>query len=254
MRLITIILSILITITSSMTSFADTKNVKNYSFDNDIKMSGVISTTGKFFNISKNWNVENAKLNLVFTKSELLDVDYSTITVFINDTPIHSQRLDGKKEYKKETVIEIPKDLIKEGFNEVKIKAYKTISDMVCRDDANTANWLVIHEESNISVNYNYKEVSNQISEYNNLYMNSDNGSRLNTTILIPDNYSSKELTSGMILSSDIGGNFKNESFKFDFNLYLDFKNKDDNIIYIGKENNTSKDILNLLTDDEKIS
>lgn len=252
MRLITIILSILITITSSMTSFADTKNVKNYSFDNDIKMSGVISTTGKFFNISNNWNVENAKLNLVFTKSELLDVDYSTITVFINDTPIHSQRLDGKKEYKKETVIEIPKDLIKDGFNEIKIKAYKTISDMVCRDDANTANWLVIHKESNISVNYNYKEVSNQISEYNNLYMNLDNGSRLNTTILIPDNYSSKELTSGMILSSGIGKNLKNESFKFDFNLYSDFKNKEDNIIYIGKEKNTSKEILNLLTDDEK--
>lgn len=252
MRLITIILSILITITSSITSFADTKNVKNYSFDNDIKMSGVISTTGKFFNISKNWDVENAKLNLVFTKSELLDIDYSTITVFINDTPIHSQRLDGKKEYKKETVIEIPKDLIKEGFNEIKIKAYKTISDMVCRDDANTANWLVIHKESNISVNYNYKEASNQISEYNNLYMNLDNGSRLNTTILIPDNYSSKELTSGMILSSDIGKNLKNESFKFDFNLYSDLKNKDDNIIYIGKENNTSKEILNLLTDEEK--
>lgn len=252
MRLITIILSILITITSSITSFADTKNVKNYSFDNDIKMNGVISTTGKFFNISKNWDVENAKLNLVFTKSELLDIDYSTITVFINDTPIHSQRLDGKKEYKKETVIEIPKDLIKEGFNEIKIKAYKTISDMVCRDDANTANWLVIHKESNISVNYNYKEASNQISEYNNIYMNLDNGSRLNTTILIPDNYSSKELTSGMILSSDIGENLKNESFKFDFNLYSDLKNKDDNIIYIGKENNTSKEILNLLTDEEK--
>ncbi|MCR8743999.1 cellulose biosynthesis cyclic di-GMP-binding regulatory protein BcsB [Romboutsia lituseburensis] len=252
MRLITIILSILITITSSMTSFADEKNVKNYSFENDIKMSGVISTTGKFFNISKNWNVENAKLNLVFTKSELLDIDYSTITVLINDTPIHSQRLDGKKEYKKETAIEIPKDLIKEGFNEIKIKAYKTISDMVCRDDSNTANWLVIHKESNISVDYNYKEASNQISEYNNLYMNLDNGSRLNTTILIPDSYSSSELTSGMILSSDIGKNLKNESFKFDFNLYSDFKNKNDNIIYIGKENNTSKEILNLLTEDEK--
>ncbi|EPZ54616.1 putative cell wall anchored domain protein [[Clostridium] sordellii ATCC 9714] len=39
------------------------------------------------------------------------------------------------------------KRLNKKGYNKVEIKAYKTISDKVCRDDSNTANWLVIHKE-----------------------------------------------------------------------------------------------------------
>ncbi|HSQ89023.1 cellulose biosynthesis cyclic di-GMP-binding regulatory protein BcsB, partial [Romboutsia sp.] len=251
MRLIAIIISVMISFISGSVCFAD-NNVKTYKFENDIKMSGVISSSDKFFNIEKNWDVKNAKLNLVFTKSELLDIDYSTITVLINDTPIHSERLDGKKEYKKEISIEIPKDLIKEGYNEIKIKAYKTISDMICRDDSNTANWLVIHKDSNINVQYRYKKSLNLLSEYPTLYINTDNGSRINTTILIPDDYSNSELSAGMILSSDFGKKIKYSNFNFDFKVYSDFKKKSDNVIYIGKENNTPIQILNLLTESEK--
>lgn len=254
MRLIAIILSILISFASTSLSFADTNNVRTYRFENDIKMSGVISSTSKFFNVEKNWNVEYADLNLVFTKSELLDVDYSTITILINDTPIESQRLSGNKEYKKETTIKIPNDLIKEGYNEIKIKAYKTISDKVCRDDSNTANWIVVHSESNVNINYKYKQTSDLLSEYPNIYTNIDNGLKLNTTILIPDNYSSGELTAGMIIGANFGYKRKYDNFNIDFKIYSDIKdkNKNDNIIYIGKENNTPDEILNLLTDSEK--
>lgn len=254
MRLIAIILSILISFASTSLSFADTNNVRTYRFENDIKMSGVISSTSKFFYVEKNWNVEYADLNLVFTKSELLDVDYSTITILINDTPIESQRLSGNKEYKKETTIKIPNDLIKEGYNEIKIKAYKTISDKVCRDDSNTANWIVVHSESNVNINYKYKQTSDLLSEYPNIYTNIDNGLKLNTTILIPDNYSSGELTAGMIIGANFGYKRKYDNFNIDFKIYSDIKdkNKNDNIIYIGKENNTPDEILNLLTDSEK--
>ncbi|MDK2584376.1 cellulose biosynthesis cyclic di-GMP-binding regulatory protein BcsB [Romboutsia sedimentorum] len=254
MRLIAIIMTIMITFSNVSIGFADNNvsNVKTYKFENDVNMSGVISGNSKFFEVSKNWNLKNAKLNLVFTKSELLDIDYSTITVFINEKPIHSERLDGKKEYKKNISIEIPKDLLKKGSNEIQIKAYKTISDKVCRDDANTANWLVIHKESNINIEYEYKSSENILSEYQNSYNNTDNGDRLNSTILLPDNYSSAELSSGMILAADFGKKIKYDNFNFDFKLYSDFKNKNDNIIFIGKNNNTPKEILNLLTNSEK--
>ncbi len=254
MRLIAILMTIMITFSNVSIGFADnnTSNVKTYKFENDINMSGVISGNSKFFDVSKNWNVKNVKLNLVFTKSELLDIDYSTITVFVNDKPLHSERLDGKKEYKKNVNIEIPKDLLKKGSNEIQIKAYKTISDKVCRDDANTANWLVIHKESNINIEYEYKASENKLSEYQNSYNNTDNGDRLNSTILLPDNYSSGELSSGMILAADFGKKIKYDNFNFDFKLYSDFKSKNDNIIFIGKNNNTPKEILNLLTKSEK--
>ena len=210
-------------------------------------MSGVISSSEKFFNIEDNWNVKDVKLNLVFTKSELLDVDYSTITILVNDTPIESQRLSGKKEYKKETIIDIPNDVINEGYNKLTIKAYKTISDKVCRDDSNTANWLVIHNESSVNVNYVYKKASNKINEYENNYLNIDNGLNLQTSIVVPDNYSSGELSAGMILSGDFGSKIKYENFNFDFKLYSEFENKNNNVIFIGKEKNSPKEALKLL-------
>lgn len=253
MRIIAILMATIISFMSSGICYADTtNNVKAYNYENDIKMNGVISSNEKFFNVNSNWNVKNAKLNLVFTKSELLDVDYSTITIFVNDTPIESQKLSGKKEYKKDTVIDIPKDLIIDGYNKVTIKAYKTISDLVCRDDSNTANWLVLHKESNISVQYDYKESNNFISDYNNDILQSEDGLSLNTTLLIPDKYSSSELSAGMILSSNFGNKLKYDNFNFEFQKYSDLKNKNKNIIFIGKENNSPSEILNLFSTKEK--
>ena len=252
MRIISLIMAIFIWLSGSITCFADTMNVKNYAFDKDIKMSGVVSSTDKFFYVEENWNVEDSKVNLVLTKSELLDVDYSTITVSVNDTPISSQKLDGNKEYKKEVSISIPKDLVKAGYNKVTIKAYKTMSDKICRDDANTANWVVIHKESNINVQYSYKDVKNILSEFDNIYLKEDNGLRLTTSILIPDNYSSTELSAGMIFSANFGKKKNNDNFTFDFTTYSNLKNKEDNIIFIGKANDSPNEILNLYNDDEK--
>ena len=236
MKKISIIMAIIISFMNTVTVFADNNNVKTYKYENDIKMNGVISSNDKFFNIQDNWNVKNAKVNLVFTKSELLDVDYSTITVLVNDTPVKSQKLSGKKEYKKTTEIEIPTDLLVDGYNKVSIKAYKTMSDKVCRDDSNTANWLVIHKESNISINYNYKENANVISNYPDIYFNVDNGSNVETTLLVPNDYTSGELSAGMILSSDFGSKLKYEDINFDFQLYKDFKNENNNVIFVEKK------------------
>lgn len=253
MRIIGIIMATLISFMSSGICFADSNNtVKTYKFDDNIKMNGVISSNEKFFSVGSNWNVKKAKLNLVFTKSELLDVDYSTITILVNDTPVESQKLDGKKKYKKETVVDIPTDLLKTGYNDVTIKAYKTISDKVCKDDSNTANWLVLHKESNINIEYSYKKNSNLISDYKNTFINIDNGVQLNTTLLVSDKYSSSELSAAMTVAADFGKKLKLEDFKFDLKTYSDFKNTDDNVVFIGNEENTPKKILNVLTKKEK--
>lgn len=242
MRIIGIIMATLISFMSSGICFADSNNtVKTYKFDDNIKMNGVISSNEKFFSIGSNWNVKKAKLNLVFTKSELLDVDYSTITILVNDTPVESQKLDGKKKYKKETVVDIPTNLLKTGYNDVTIKAYKTISDKVCKDDSNTANWLVLHKESNINIEYSYKKNSNLISDYKNTFINIDNGVQLNTTLLVSDKYSSSELSAAMTVAADFGKKLKLEDFKFDLKTYSDFKNTDDNVVFIGNEENTPK-------------
>lgn len=252
MRIITIALSLILTFSNISLIFADNEDVKAYKFQDDVTINGVIGSTERFFNVSQNWDVKDLKLNLVYTKSELLDVNYSTITVFINGEPVSSKRLDGDRKYQDKWQVNIPKELVKPGYNSISIKAYKTISDKICRDDSNTANWLVIHKQSDIELNYSLKSNSNEIKDYNSIFTNIGNEEYVDTTFVLPDKYNSNELSSIMNLSLNMGQKLKADNFKLDVKLKSNLKEYNNNIIYVGGTNDTSADFLNLLSNDEK--
>lgn len=252
MRIITIALSLILTFSNISLIFADNEDVKAYKFQDDVTINGVIGSTERFFNVSQNWDVKDLKLNLVYTKSELLDVNYSTITVFINGEPVSSKRLDGDRKYQDKWQVNIPKELVKPGYNSISIKAYKTISDKICRDDSNTANWLVIHKQSDIELNYSLKSNSNEIKDYNSIFTNIGNEEYVDTTFVLPDKYNSNELSSIMNLSLNMGQKLKADNFKLDVKLKSNLKEYNNNIIYVGGTNDTSTDFLNLLSNDEK--
>jgi hypothetical protein len=252
MRIITIALSLILTFSNISLVFADNEDVKAYKFQDDVTINGVIGSTERFFNVSQNWDVKDLKLNLVYTKSELLDVNYSTITVFINGEPVSSKKLDGDRKYQDKWQVNIPKELVKSGYNSISIKAYKTISDKICRDDSNTANWLVIHKQSDIELNYALKSNSNEIKDYNNIFTNIGNEEYVDTTFVLPDKYNSNELSSIMNLSLNMGQKLKADNFKLDVKLKSNLKESNNNIIYVGGTNDTSTDFLNLLSNEEK--
>lgn len=252
MRIITIALSLILTFSNISLIFADNEDVKAYKFQDDVTINGVIGSTERFFNVSQNWDVKDLKLNLLYTKSELLDVNYSTITVFINGEPVSSKRLDGDRKYQDKWQVNIPKELVKPGYNSISIKAYKTISDKICRDDSNTANWLVIHKQSDIELNYSLKSNSNEIKDYNSIFTNIGNEEYVDTTFVLPDKYNSNELSSIMNLSLNMGQKLKADNFKLDVKLKSNLKEYNNNIIYVGGTNDTSTDFLNLLSNDEK--
>lgn len=252
MRIITIALSLILTFSNISLVFADNEDVKAYKFQDDVTINGVIGSTERFFNVSQNWDVKDLKLNLVYTKSELLDVNYSTITVFINGEPVSSKKLDGDRKYQDKWQVNIPKELVKSGYNSISIKAYKTISDKICRDDSNTANWLVIHKQSDIELNYSLKSNSNEIKDYNSIFTNIGNEEYVDTTFVLPDKYNSNELRSIMNLSLNMGQKLKADNFKLDVKLKSNLKEYNNNIIYVGGTNDTSTDFLNLLSNEEK--
>lgn len=252
MRIITIALSLILTFSNISLIFADNEDVKAYKFQDDVTINGVIGSTERFFNVSQNWDVKDLKLNLVYTKSELLDVNYSTITVFINGEPVSSKKLDGDRKYQDKWQVNIPKELVKSGYNSISIKAYKTISDKICRDDSNTANWLVIHKQSDIELNYSLKSNSNEIKDYNSIFTNIGNEEYVDTTFVLPDKYNSNELSSIMNLSLNMGQKLKADNFKLDVKLKSNLKEYNNNIIYVGGTNDTSTDFLNLLSNEEK--
>ncbi|EQH37339.1 bacterial cellulose synthase subunit [Clostridioides difficile DA00232] len=163
---------------------ADETKVKNYKFERDITIDGVIGSNSTFFEVNKNWDIEEVLLHLNFSKSQILNGDVSSLTVLINNVPIKSIKLNAKTNYKNTLEVLVPKDYIIQGYNEIKIKTYKTISDKICQDDSNTGNWMVIHKESYISIRYKQKKVENSINEYPYPYAEIENNHKLDTTIV----------------------------------------------------------------------
>lgn len=232
---------------------ADETKVKNYKFERDITIDGVIGSNSTFFEVNKNWDIEEVLLHLNFSKSQILNGNVSSLTVLINNVPIKSIKLNAKTNYKNTLEVLVPKDYIIQGYNEIKIKAYKTISDKICQDDSNTGNWLVIHKESYTSIRYKQKKMGNSINEYPYPYVEIEDNLKLDTTMVVPDNMTRGESTAVFNLASDFGKITKNDNLKFDVKLYSEMKNwSDDNIIYIGKPENTAEEILDTLSTKEQ--
>lgn len=232
---------------------ADETKVKNYKFERDITIDGVIGSNSTFFEVNKNWDIEEVLLHLNFSKSQILNGDVSSLTVLINNVPIKSIKLNAKTDYKNTLEVLVPKDYIIQGYNEIKIKAYKIISDKICQDDSNTGNWMVIHKESYTSIRYTQKNMGNSISEYPYPYSEVEDKLNLDTTMVVPDNMTRGESTAVFNLASEFGKTTKNDNLKLNVKLYSEMKNwSEDNIIYVGKPENTAEEILNILSTKEQ--
>lgn len=228
------------------------KKSKNYRFEKDWTGSGVLATKAFFFDVSNNWTIEGSYINLVFTESELLENKNSTLTVLINDTPIGSIRLGDKKEYKRTVKIPISKDKIKEGFNEIKIKTYKRISEKPCIDDVNTGNWIVIHKESYVHIDFKDIEDSIALKDFPFPYMKESDELPVNSIMVVPDNSSSSEITTAMMICANFGSKRKYENINTKVYKFSDAAEKSStNIVFVGQEKKCPKEIINLLSSEE---
>ena len=102
---------------------------KNFKFTNDkeVILKGVNGSNVFFFDIDKNTKINKSYLNLVISQSKLLDDKNSTLTVYINNSPVTSLKLSDYKRYKSNIKIDIPLENIKYGSNEIKISSYRRI-------------------------------------------------------------------------------------------------------------------------------
>ena len=239
-------------IISGQNVMAASNKSKNFRVEKDMKMEGVFGSNVFFFNIDGSWKVDNTYLNLIFTESELLDKTQSTLTVYINDFPVYSMKVGDKKKYKESIKINIPKDKLISGYNEVKIKVYSRISEKSCIDDVNSGNWFIIHKGSYVHMNFKDREDTKTLKEFPYPYLKASDENPTNSMIMVPDNFSQGEITSAMLLCSNFGSKrkFDNVSVKVYKTSEANLKNKLD-IIFIGSKNNTPKNLLDLLSKEE---
>ncbi|WP_061310863.1 cellulose biosynthesis cyclic di-GMP-binding regulatory protein BcsB [Clostridium botulinum] len=253
LRIIIIIIMVFLgNIISGQNVVAVPNKSKNFRVEKDMKIEGVFGNNVFFFNIDKSWTVDNAYLNLIFTESDLLDKTQSTLTAYINDFPVYSMKIGDKKKYKESIKINIPKDKLISGYNEVKIKVYSRISEKPCIDDVNSGNWFIIHKGSYVHMDFKDREDTKTLKEFPFPYLKASDENPANSMIMLPDNFSQGEITSAMVLCSNFGS--KRKSDNVNMKVYkaseANLKNKLD-IIFIGSKNNTPLDLLTLLSKEE---
>ncbi|ENK1243293.1 cellulose biosynthesis cyclic di-GMP-binding regulatory protein BcsB [Clostridium botulinum] len=253
LRIIIIIMVVFLgNIISAQNVMAAPDKSKNFRIEKDINMEGVFGSNVFFFNIDRDWKVDNIYLNLIFTESELLDKTQSSLTVYINNSPAYSMKVGDKKKYKENIKINIPKDKLIHGYNEVKIKIYSRISEKPCTDDVNSGNWFIIHKGSYVHVDFKDREDTKTLKEFPFPYLKDSDENPANSMIIVSDDFSKEEITSAMMLCSNFGS--KRKSDNVNVKVYkiseANLKNKLD-IIFIGNKSNTPKEFLALLSKEE---
>jgi len=159
--------------------------------------------------LSMEWQVlTEGILDLHFAHSDLLDVEKSSLTVLVNDTPVGSFALTKENATDGLHSIKLPARLFKIGDNTISIATniylpheYDNVTD--CLEEFYSEAWLVIYSDSSITLPSGSSNTILTLSNYPVAFTGSDNLADL--AFVIPDDPSELILQSVVQVSSGIG-------------------------------------------------
>ncbi len=188
------------------------------------------------------------KLELNLRYSENLDFDRSLFTVYINNTPIGSKKLEREKANNDNISIVIPKDVLNTSYVEIKLAYDLNLKDVDCEKNQYEQPWALVTGDSYIQIN------SRNTNEFyfNNYPTPFVQDWDINDTLfIIPDNLPSKDLTALGNMANLMGKSMRYNLGKIGALSIGNLKDehKDNNIIVYGTPNNNKliKDLNNSL-------
>lgn len=211
---------------------------ENIELKNNVSLSGVYDGYGWNFNIDKTSKVTSIKAKVIFEVTDVLEKNIgSYLTFLVNGTEFYSKKITSNNGENQTIEVDLPIGLLKDGFNEFKIEGYLRITDKICTDDLNTANWLVLKKESTVKLTQSNMIAENKISEFPYPLVNI--GGYADTQIIIPDDYTDGELSAAFKFQMLMG----REGGSADIIKAADIKATDiknlsqSNLVYIGRKN-----------------
>ncbi len=182
---------------------------------------------------------EGSKVVINNRYSKNIDFDRSLITVYINDTPIGSKKLDSKTADNDSFEISIPKDIRNSSNYEIKVVFNLEIKDLFCTFREAENPWAYILNNSYIYTPY--KEGRDNVFEnYPNPFIS--NGGMNDLTLVLSDNTTSEELNFAGNIMATIGHDVDINRGKFNAVAAKDLssKLKKGNLIIIGTPESNS--------------
>lgn len=184
--------------------YVDTTYTKDVFFPKTT-LHGIFSSTELFFLIPDYWETEYVYVELEYAVSELIQSIASSMTFSVNNVPVSSCRVAYEGGDTQVVYIEVPMELVNEGYNSFAVSAYARLYDEEgCIDDFTNANWLSISDSSYIRCGYEMKDHEHLISYYPYPFMSTADDTGEGLTIAVSDKASNEEITAAMNLMADL--------------------------------------------------
>ncbi len=223
--------------------------------EKDIAINTVFGYQDFYFDISPTWKLlPESFINLFISHSQITRPKISNITVYLNGLPIYTIPLDDSNLWRASIKIPMPVSYLKKGVNVIELKSFMRTTEEKCMDIDNPGNWLRIHKESYVHLNYLPKEELS-IKDFPSPYFEENVSHRELTAFVLPDKWSPKEIEAVSVMALDWAqrGRFKKFSPDIFFmrELNSDIRSKY-NLIYIGKASAFPASLLSTFGVDQK--
>ncbi|WP_241242721.1 cellulose biosynthesis cyclic di-GMP-binding regulatory protein BcsB [Paenibacillus whitsoniae] len=158
----------------------------------DTSLTGGYTYAQQFFRVESYWNVASADLHLDYKFSPLMQNERSSITLYVNDTPVYSFRPKLADKPEQQLDVSVPASLLVNGVNSLSVQGHletaAPAAQNACLPTDYRDSWLQIAKSSRIAVNYTIKPVSDSIRDFQLHFIGQDtvtNG--LNAIAVMPD-------------------------------------------------------------------
>jgi cellulose synthase operon protein B len=171
---------------------------------------------------------DSCYIEIAYSNSPMIIPEISFMTLMINDKPVSSININSASDTAVWR-INVPADLIAQGFNEVKLNTIQRTSSDPCMDLYNKSNWVKIKNASFFNVSFE-KDSIQYISDFPYPFINLLDHNLANCNIKLPANISAEALEIFYKLSSYLG------SIKPGNGIYFNLSETDSsqNKIFIG--------------------
>ncbi len=182
------------------------KYYKDFTYGSNVLFSGIYKTHKLYFQIPEYWDSQYVYAQIEVELSQLIQDVPASLTFMANDSPVATYKMDYASGSTQVFFVEIPLELVNEGYNTFDITGYvRLYDDDGCIDDFSGANWISVRGTSFIQVGYDVKPSNQRISAYPYPFLSSLDETGSGTAILVSDQCDVDELAAALMLRADLG-------------------------------------------------
>jgi hypothetical protein len=170
----------------------------------DIVLSGSSPSYSFFIPVPVEWKLTSVVMHLSLTHSKVLRSN-STITLQINNVPVESLQLISDNIGPYEWDVNVPSEYLNGDVIFVSLIGFMRVSDNVCDDIENAANWTRIASQSTVLFSYEPLPLSLSLNQFPYPFVRTRSLTADKVLVIIPDDATGEEMSSVFDVASSLG-------------------------------------------------